>query len=379
MNESASASFEVDGARFYLAGKLRAMTHDRAATEIAARGGVCVAQASEADWIVAADGAAALDALSLPDDWPGDLLPETELWARLGLLDAGRDVRRLYTPTMLADLVGVPVSVVRKWRRRGLISPSEVVHRLEYFDFAEVAAARKLTELMASGLSPRQIRDRLRKLALQYPDVERPLTQLAVIVRDHELLLRRGEGLAEVHGQLLFDYQENESCEQPVAGAVGPDAAATAQDLVENAEDLEDSGDFLAALDAYRASALAAGPDAELCFRMAELLYLIGELPAARERYLTAIELDDGFAEARGGLGLVLLEMGAADLAAEAFRGAVELCPEYPDAHYHLANCCESLGDAGTARKHWLEFLALAPESPWADQIRGKLSVEGQA
>ncbi len=48
---------------------------------------------------------------------------ESEFWQRLGLVDEEQNIRRLYTAAMLAELVGVPVSVVRRWNRRGLIQP----------------------------------------------------------------------------------------------------------------------------------------------------------------------------------------------------------------------------------------------------------------
>ncbi len=47
------------------------------------------------------------------------LITETELWQRLGLIDAQQNVHRLYTPAMLADLLGVPLAIVRRWHRRG--------------------------------------------------------------------------------------------------------------------------------------------------------------------------------------------------------------------------------------------------------------------
>ena len=43
-----------------------------------------------------------------------------QIWQRLGLVEAEQDIHRLYTPAMLADLLGVPVAVIRRWRRREL-------------------------------------------------------------------------------------------------------------------------------------------------------------------------------------------------------------------------------------------------------------------
>ena len=82
-----------------------------------------------------------------------EVLTETQFWERLGLVDTQQSVQRLYTPRMLADLLDVPVNIIRRWHRRGLIVPARVVHRLPYFDFQEVSTARQLARLLApSGL-----------------------------------------------------------------------------------------------------------------------------------------------------------------------------------------------------------------------------------
>ncbi len=73
-----------------------------------------------------------------------DLVGESELWARLGLVESGQGVERLYTPAMLAELVHVPVAAIRQWHRRGALRSVREVRRLAYFDFEEVRVARSL-------------------------------------------------------------------------------------------------------------------------------------------------------------------------------------------------------------------------------------------
>ncbi|MCH7750641.1 MAG: hypothetical protein IH898_00585, partial [Planctomycetes bacterium] len=47
--------------------------------------------------------------------------------------------------------------------------------------------------------------------------------------------------------------------------------------------------------------------------------------------------------------------------------------PDYADVHYHLANSLDRLAQHAEAELHWRVFLALAPESPWADMARTRL------
>jgi tetratricopeptide (TPR) repeat protein len=122
---------------------------------------------------------------------------------------------------------------------------------------------------------------------------------------------------------------------------------------------------------------MAAGPSAEIHFALADVLYRAGDLPAARERYYAALELDEEYVEARATLGCVLAELGDLELAAATFEGALGFHPDFADVHFHLANTLERLERHDEAEAHFRAFLELAPESPWADAARDRLAVAG--
>lgn len=309
-----------------------------------------------------------------------EVLSETQFWQRLGLVDAAHDVQRLYTPAMLADLLNVPVAVVRRWRRRGLIVPVREVRRLPYFDFQEVATARRLAELLAAGISPKQIEKKLASLAKLLPGVERPLAQLSIMVEGKEILLRQGDGLLEPGGQLRFDFDAADF-DAPPAGATirlpePSPVPTTPEAMCLAAAELEEDDQLQAAADMYRAAMAAGGPNPEICFQLAELLYRLGDAAGARERYYVAIELDEDYVEARANLGCVLDEMGERELAVAAFRGALRYHGDYADVHYHLARVLDELGRRQEAEERWRSFLDLAPNSLWADEARQRLEQE---
>ena len=139
------------------------------------------------------------------------------------------------------------------------------------------------------------------------------------------------------------------------------------------AAELEEDGQLAAAAEMYRAAMAAAGPKAEICFQVAELLYRQGDLAGARERYYMAIELDEDYVEARANLGCVLAETGQRELAVAAFEGALRYHPDYADVHYHLARTLDEMHERPRAEEHWRAFVAQAPDSPWADEARGRL------
>jgi tetratricopeptide (TPR) repeat protein len=322
------------------------------------------------------------------------VITETQLWQRLGLVEAQHDIHRLYTPAMLAELLGVPVAVIRRWRRRGLIVPVREVRRLPYFDFQEVATARRLAELLAAGVSPRAIERKLAAFARYLPHVARPLAQLSVIVHGKDILLRQGDGLIEPGGQLRFDFdawQEAGKTEEKTGTGSEPTSIDSLKSVVGEvpvpvfslptapdqmcslAAELEEDGQLSPAAEMYRAAMAAGGPKAEICFQVAELLYRLGDLGAACERYYMAVELDEDYVEARANLGCVLAETGQRELAVAAFEGALRYHPDYADVHYHLARTLDELHRRDEAETHWRAFLAEAPDSPWADEARERL------
>lgn len=381
----------LTGRRVALVGKLGGVTRREAQQLIRDCGGRWLERPSlEADLIVVGADELPLQELDalLDDDLLQaaaegrlEILDETQLWQRLGLVEGEQHVRRLYTPAMLAQLLGVSVAEIRRWRRRGLITPVREVRRLPYFDFQEAAHARRLAQLIAEGASPAALERQLHRLARFLPAAERSLAQLSLLLDGRHVLVRAGERLVDARGQARFDFEALESDaapeDEPPPPAVVPwlapgggEPPPDPQQLLELAAELEEAGRLDEAGDALRTALAVAGPQADVAFALAELLYRVGDAPAARERYYQALELDPEFVEARANLGCVLAEEGRQELAAAAFQGALAHHEEYADAHYHLARTLEALGDDAAARGHWARFLELAPQSPWAEEAR---------
>jgi tetratricopeptide (TPR) repeat protein len=389
--------------RLAFVGRLASMARREAAQLVRQHGAVVLEKPdASVQLIVVGDEQFPLSEMGEADEWfdeatrrqveadRAEVITETQLWQRLGLVEPQHDIHRLYTPAMLAEMLKVPVAVIRRWRRRGLIVPVREVRRLPYFDFQEVATARRLAELLAAGVKPRAIERKLEAFARYLPHVARPLAQLSVIVHGKDILLRQGDGLIEPGGQLRFDFDAWQGAERTAVGAetavadeeetaAGEPAApvlsvpSSAEQMCGLAAELEEDGQLAPAAEMYRAAMAAGGPKAELCFQLAELLYRLGDLGAARERYYTAVELDEDYVEARANLGCVLAETGQRELAVAAFEGALRYHPDYADVHYHLARTLDELHRREEAETHWRAFLAEAPDSPWADEARRRL------
>lgn len=394
--DASSDGLLLAGRRVAFLGKLGGVTKREAQHMVREHGGTPVDKVScDADLIViGADELPLSEADEMLDevtrqaaaDGRLEIIGETQLWQRLGLMDSEQNVRRLYTPAMLADLLNVSVATIRGWRRRGLIVPAREVRRLPYFDFQEVATARRLAQLLAAGVTPAAIEKKLAELSRFVPEVERPLAQLSIIVEGRQLLLRQGEGLIEPGGQMRFDFEALEEQVEPSHSEpegvatlsfekylAEQTAVPTGDEILAMAVQLEEEGRLEDAAEMYRVAMSANGPTAEACFQLAELLYRLGDLAGARERYYMSIELDENYVEARANLGCVLAELGQRELAVSAFQGALKYHDGFPDVHFHLARILDELGQRDEAETHWREFLDLAPDSPWADEAVSRL------
>ncbi|MFG0288052.1 MAG: MerR family transcriptional regulator [Rhodopirellula sp. JB044] len=412
VDELESGPESVRGRRITIVGRLGGMNRREAANLLRSYGAVVVeSDSAVVDWIVIGAEESPLAEAELVEEATrrrgresqAQILHETDLWHRLGLVDSEHSIRKLHTPAMLAHLLGVSVHVIRRWHRRGLIKPVRTLHRLPYFDYQEVATAKRLAAWVASGASPEAIERRLLQLLEIVPDLRRPLDQLSILVEGKHVLLRQGEGLIEPGGQLRFDFDllgqaderstvdesENDTTvsirfpDPSHASGSGdvlsfppsePDGGSeTEDDLLLSAYEAEDDGDLAFAVDCYHALLAREGVRADWHFQIGELLYRMGQTIAARERYYAAIEVDPDFVEARSSLAGVLAETGQIELAVAAYQGTLALNDDYPDVQYNLARLLDQLDRPIEAEAHWRRFLQLAPGSPWADEARGRL------
>lgn len=419
----------MQGERIAFTGTLASMTHKEAAELVQANGGMAMTSVSRQitmlvvgseGWPLEPDGQASqkLEFVEarIADGQDVRILNESEWLHLIGLAD--RDtVNRAYTPAMLSQLLNVSVSSIRRWERMGLIKAVRKVHRLPYFDFHEVANARRMSELLLQGVSAERLQASLAKISKSLSSTDRPLEQLNLLVQDSELILRDERGIMEaVSGQRLLDFDGNDASK----GSTDPesDDASSAEDetnesshrstirfpMDEPAGDerldwtaeewfyegcrLADCLDAEAAVEAFRLALMAHGQTvrdairfeiepvphpAEMSFHLADALYRCGKIEAAIERYHSAVEHDPHYLEAWIQLGCLLAEQGAPERAIDAFRIALDVHPDYPDANLHIANTYEELGDLTSARAHWRKYLEYDSRGPWAEHARQRL------
>jgi tetratricopeptide (TPR) repeat protein len=388
----------LQGERVTFTGTLASMTHAQAAALVAENGGISTDHLSrqttmlvvgEEGWPLEDNGQPSVK-LQQAERWREagceiELINESNWLTLLGLNEQRDEVHRLYTPAMLSSILGISVHVIRGWARAGLIRPVRTLYRLPYFDFREVSSARRLSDLLESGVPRKDLEESLRKLPSVQRGDERPLEQLQILAHRLGVVIRDPHGLVIAsNGQRLLDFECEDS--PPAAEANDEEAASIRftpelallpqgepRDWLIEGCRLYDAQRLKDALEAFRMAAMTTPNCSDVHFQIGECLYRMGHVEGALERYYAAVEQDQDFLEAWTQIGCLHRELGDLQAARLAFLMSLQLLPEYPDAHFHLAETLSDLGDELQARVHWQEYLKHDSRGPWADIARQRM------
>ena len=400
-----SGSPPLQGERVSFTGTLASMTHRQAQQIVVEKGGVAMPHVSkqvtllvigEEGWPLEPDGRAS-QKLQQVTEWLREgcdirLLNESEWLHLLGLSENRQEVRRLHTPAMLSQLLDVSVGTIRRWERMGLIKPERKVYRLPYFDFQEVTGARRIIELLEAGVSPSKIEAGLKQLDGLLQGIHRPLVQLDILAHGSRMLYRDSNSLVEpVSGQRCFDFDpppnfdespgEHAFLSETSPGELEPHSVKNDIRLHWSVDEwfhegcrLLDDNQASEAVEAFRTCLMENPGDSETNFFLAEALYRLGNTPGALERYYAAVEADHDYIESWTQIGCVHTEQEEFDSALEAFKIALNVHPDYPEAHLHRAEVLHQLGRTAEAVPHWQTYLKFVDRGPWADNTRQRLA-----
>lgn len=391
------------GERVAFTGVLASMTHKQAHARVIESGGAASDHVSrqttmlvvgEEGWPLEPDGKPSVK-LQQVERWRQDgaeirIVRESEWLDFVGLAAHRHDVERLYTPAMLSQSLGITVHQIRRWEQLGLIKPVSRVYRLPYFDFRDVAGVRRLSELVEAGVPIREIQAGLDRLERLLGNVERPLAQLQILACDQHVVIRDANGrLKTIGGQILFDFDEAAPATATATATADDDAPSIlpftrpdrsqwgAHEWFEEGRRLGDLGDLDQAVEAYRLCLMDEHDAPDVHFHLAEVFYRMESPRAALERYHVAVELDHNYLEAWTQIGCLHAELGEIDSAIDAFRIALEIHPDYPDAHLHLAEALHQRNETAEAVTHWRKYLEFDRRGPWADAARRRLEEAG--
>ena len=243
-----------------------------------------------------------------------EIIDEEEFVLRLGFGERGEDLKRLYTTAQLSRILEIPTARIRSWVRQGLIEPIKVVRRLCYFEFTQVACARRLHQLARCGVTPGRIRRSLEQITDWIPaDVVSAgpsLLQLESIERGGPLLVRLEDGrLAEPNGQLHLDFDSRQELPMGDVPQMQP-REDTVEAWFRRGISAEESGLLEGAVEAYQRALALGEPQPEICFNLGNTLYALGRCVEAASCFIQATEIEADYVEAWNNLGNSLAEIG---------------------------------------------------------------------
>lgn len=224
----------------------------------------------------------------------------------------------------------------------------------------DVLRQRNLVWLISTGVPIKRLRRALAQLCRWFPEA----IAAGLALRDCTgvIGIRTSGGWMTPNGQRLIDFGDNDrdaqdrvpwsaSVDSPVILALSDgmrtegDAGA---DLFAMAIARERDGDLRQAESLYRQLLQREGPDADVCYNLANVLAATGQVGAALERLSQAVELRPRFAEAWYNQGVLAQRVGKSSLARDCCHAALRIAPDLAAAVASLTRTDPASG-AGTS------------------------------
>jgi tetratricopeptide (TPR) repeat protein len=271
-------------------------------------------------------------------EWLGKVAPEEQA--------------KSYTAEQLSALTKVPTAILDQLAMFGLIEPKDA-----RYGFRDLAAARQIAGLIASGVALSAITKSLHEIRKWLPDAQ--LSNLRLFPESSDrILIEQMQGRTERSGQFVL----------PVAPS-GDDADA----LFAAAQAADDAGDPEIAERLYRRLVKVDAADADARFNLANLLRAAGRAVEAEAMYRDAIKASPSFAPAWYNLADALDDRGRTPEAIAALESALKADPDYADAVFNLALMLQKLERHADAAAQWRRYLKLDADSSWSARAKRAL------
>jgi tetratricopeptide (TPR) repeat protein len=220
-----------------------------------------------------------------------------------------------YSTRDVAALLGLSIEQVRSFVRDGFLSPGQGTRGEYRFSFQDLILLRTAKGLLAAQVPHRRIRLALRKLNQQLPG--RPLSGVRISARGSQVVVRDGGEVWDPEsGQALFDFEVAE---------LAREAASFARREREEARRLPEPAE-----------------------------------PAEPEEPREPETADEWYEQGCD------LESTAPEEAMAAYRRALQINPDLPDAHLNLGRMLHERAEVGGAEMHYRLALGARPSDSTA-------------
>ncbi|HEX4076103.1 MAG TPA: tetratricopeptide repeat protein [Candidatus Acidoferrales bacterium] len=274
-----------------------------------------------------------------------------------------------YTRKEVGRILGVDANRLRYWERLRLVRP-EARWGERFYSFGDLVALRTVKRLTENHVPAQRVRRAVALVEQQFGEAPLPLQALQFLEQGRDVLVippGAARPFSPIKQQWAFAFEAAPRSRAKLHAMASP----TPEDLFQSALDCETSPDTMPdAVDHYRRVLDLAPNWVDAHINLGVALYQMGDIPAARAEFLSAVQLDPLNGIGRYNLGCVLEEQGEIDEAIDHLRRAARAMPAHADVHFNLALAHEKRGERSLAREQWLLYLRYAPNGPWAEQAR---------
>lgn len=261
---------------------------------------------------------------------------------------------KFFTAGEVAKILDLPNSRIRSFVKAGFLAPSRGRKQALQFTFQDVLFLKTAKGLLDSRVPSKNIVRILSSLKRQLPD-DRHLASVKIYADGRRVIVWDGGARWQPDsGQFLFNFE---------AGAVVQSLRAAPAPAADNGRELSARDWFNVALEleatssaeAQRAYHQALQLDSKMAdahLNLGRLYHEGGDFKKAEAHYRAAAACAPEDPAPRFNLGVLLDDTRRIEPAGRAYREALELDPNFADAHYNLALLCDALGKKVEALAH---------------------------
>ncbi len=271
----------------------------------------------------------------------------------------------------VARILKVSPRRLRYWQKTQLVESSAPGELHEGYAFRDLVCLRTVVTLLEKGVPLQRIRRSLETLRDRDPNLTDPIAALRLLDEVPDRLVVRREGrLEETGGQMLleFDRLDSTNSEQSQSEVTSLSAALLGEDSEQGtgrrSPRLDPLSKDLTA--AANDSIFASAADRALDWfeRGCDLDSDPAKWDRAIEAYQKALELSPDYADAHCNLGAVQYNKGRREEARRAFAACLRCESDHIEANFNLANVLEEQGEDKLALVHYRRALMADPLYP---------------
>jgi tetratricopeptide (TPR) repeat protein len=275
-----------------------------------------------------------------------------------------------YSREDVLRILRLPAKQLAAWERAGL------VHSTEEYTFDSLVQLRKLRDLAAERISVKSIQRSVSAMQ-KVSGLVNPLLESAAVRNGGRLAFRQYGALVDpVTRQMAFDFELVPAAGMMMVrrnGQATSRVASEVQEMFLRAVRLEEQGETLHEAKVLYEAILEMQPShAPAAINLGTICYNERDYEAAEKHYRNATVADPEYALAFFDLGNVLDEQQRLEEAITAYERAIFLVPQYADAHYNLALAFERTKEPRKSLRHWMSYVKLDPQGPWAAHARSQ-------